>query len=92
MGRKEEIMNAMSLSKAKKRGYDDATPAVHLALAKARAQCDSDAASLAATSGADEDTQAAFASMCVRNTAMITPVLNSSFYVRKEVLGWECRV
>ena len=92
MGRKEEIMQAMSLSKAKNRNYPDATPAVHLALAQARKRCDADAAALAESSGADEDSQAAFSSMCLRNSTMITPVLSSSYFVRKEVLGWDCRV
>eukprot|EP00354_Favella_ehrenbergii_P001967 CAMPEP_0170469458 /NCGR_PEP_ID=MMETSP0123-20130129/12280_1 /TAXON_ID=182087 /ORGANISM="Favella ehrenbergii, Strain Fehren 1" /LENGTH=85 /DNA_ID=CAMNT_0010736331 /DNA_START=53 /DNA_END=310 /DNA_ORIENTATION=+ len=85
-------MNAMSLSKAKNSDYPDATPAVHLALAKVRSQCATDSASLAESCSADEEMTEAFSSMCVRNAAMLSPVLNQSYYVRKEVLGWDCRV
>ena len=80
------------MSLKKNRDYPDYTPAVAMALQKARSMCATDAAKLAESSGADEETQDAFASMCLRNVAMITPALNSSYYVRKEVLGWDCRV
>ena len=41
-----EIIAAMSLAKAKNNEYPDATPAVHMALNKARKQCAVDATSL----------------------------------------------
>ena len=86
--RANEIMSAMSLKKNKE--YPDATPSVLLALSKARKECAAAAESLASQVGdADEEMMT---SMCLRNVAMITPALNSSYYVRKEVLGWDCRV
>jgi len=55
MGRANEIMNAMSLTKAKNSQYPDATPAVHLALAQARSDCAENTAALAERIGADEE-------------------------------------
>ena len=92
MGRANEIMNAMSLKKAKNSQYPDATPAVQLALANVRKECAESSASLAERIGADEETQETLNSMCVKNVAMLTPVLNSSYFVRKEVMGWDCKV
>ena len=87
--RANEIMSAMNLQKAKNSEYPDATPAVHLALAKAREQCAAQAASIAEAVGGDEEE---LSNMCLRNLAMVTPVLNSSYYVRKEIVGWDCRI
>lgn len=53
MGRKDEIIKAMSLKKDSK--YPDATPAVFMALAQARKQCAADASALAERVGADEE-------------------------------------
>ena len=90
MGRRaNEIMNTMSLSKAKNSEYPDATPAVHLALAKAREQCAATAANIAGAVGGDEEE---LSNMCVRNLVMVTPMLNQSYFVRKEVIGWDCRI
>ena len=86
-----EIKSAMSLKKAKNAEYPDATPAVHLALQQVRSQCESYAQSLAEKVGGDEETQEAFSSMCVRNGVMLSPLLNQSYFVRKEVLQWDCR-
>ena len=55
MGRANEIMNAMSLKKAKNSQYPDVTPAVHLALAQARSDCAENTAALAERIGADEE-------------------------------------
>ena len=86
--RANEIMSAMSLKKNEE--YPDATPAVMLALAKARKECAASAQSLAEQVGDADDEM--LSSMCLKNVAMLTPVLNSSYFVRKEVLGWDCRV
>ena len=80
-------MAAMSMKKNE--AYPDATPAVHIALAKATAQCAATAATMAEAMGGDEEQMT---SLCVRNAAMISPILNSSYYVRKEVMGWDCRI
>ena len=53
MGRKDEIIRAMSLKKNSE--YPDATPAVFLALSQARKQCAADAAALAERVGADDE-------------------------------------
>ena len=82
-------MSAMSLANAKNSQYPDATPAVHLALAKAREQCAATASSISESVGGDQEE---LSNMCLRNLAMVTPVLNSSYYVRKEVIGWDCRI
>ena len=88
MGRQQEIMALMN--QKKDAAYPDLTPAVRLELAKTQAKCAESAAALAATmDGADEE---ALNSMCVRNMAMVTPILNQSYYIRKEVLGWDCRL
>jgi len=57
MGRANEIMNAMSLKKAKNSQYPDATPAVQMALAQARQDCADNTAALAERIGADEEAQ-----------------------------------
>ena len=88
MGRRaNEIMKAMSLKKDSE--YPDATPAVRLALAQVQQQCAESAVTIAEKVGGDEE---AMASMCVRNAAMITPSLNSSYFIRKEILQWDCRI
>jgi hypothetical protein len=89
MGRREEIMSMMSLSTAKNPDYPDATPAVHIALEKVQKQCSETAATVAEKVGGDEE---ALQTMCVRNAIMLNPVLNSSYYIRKEVLQWDSRL
>ena len=69
-------MNAMSLSKSKNKEYPDATPAIHMALAQARKQCQESAQSIAEKIGADEEGQEALSSMCLKNVAAISPLLN----------------
>ena len=72
MGKKaQDIMSAMSLEKNPE--YPDATPAVHMALAKARELCAESASTIAQQMGADEEGQELLASICLRNSAMITP-------------------
>ena len=88
MGRRaQEIMSMMSLSKDS--AYPDATPAVLLALEQVKAKCAATAGALAEKMGGEEET---VAEVCVRNQIMLTPVLNGSYYIRKEVLGWDARV
>ena len=88
--RAAEIMNIMNIKKGKKAGYPDMTPAVQLALKKARTECSESAAATAERMGGDEETLEGLTSMCLRNVAMVNPVLNSSYYVRKEILQWDC--
>ena len=87
--RANEIMNIMNINKDKNSEYPDATPAVHLALAKAREQCAATAADIAGQVGGDEEE---LSNMCMRNLTMITPILNSSYFVRKTVAQWDCRL
>ena len=42
--------------------------------------------------GGDEEQVEALQAMCLRNVAMVTPVLNQSYYIRKEILQWDCRI
>ena len=88
--RANEIMNIMSIKKGKKAGYSDFTPAVQLALNQARKTCAESSAATAERMGGDDETLEGLTSMCVRNMAMVNPVLNSSYYVRKEILQWDC--
>ena len=81
-------MNAMSLSQAKNSEYADATPAVRLALAQVQKSCAETSAAIAEQVGGDEE---AMQTMCVRNAAMLNPVLNQSYFIRKEVLQWDAR-
>ena len=86
--RANDIMNMMNLQKAKNADYPDFTPAVKLELAKAQKMCAESAATMAANiDGADEE---ALTNMCVRNVAMVTPILNQSYFVRKEICQWDC--
>lgn len=86
MGRAAEIKAMMGQKKNAE--YPDLTPAVSIALAKAQSECAESAASIAAQMGGDEET---LTSMCVKNYAMVTPVLNSSYYIRKEVCAWDAK-
>ena len=69
--RANDIMSAMSLKKDPQ--YPDATPAVHMALSKAKALCAESVPQIAERMGADEEGQELLASICLRNAAMITP-------------------
>ena len=86
--RANEIMGLMSLEKSKDSEYPDKTPAVMLTLSKVQKQCAESAAAIAEQIGADEESMTA---MCVKNAAMLDPVLNQSYFVRKEVMQWDCR-
>ena len=90
--RASEIMNIMNIKKGKKAGYSDFTPAVQIALNAARKECAESAASTAERMGGDDEALEGLTSMCLRNVAMVNPVLNSSYYVRKEILQWDCPV
>ena len=86
--RADEIMNAMSLKQEKNAEYSDATPAVRLALASVQKACAETSSAVAAQVGGDEEMMQ---SICVNNAAMLHPVLNQSYYIRKEVMGWDAR-